>query len=643
MAELLQMPSPFDDEQATHDLQPSTDFDVDESGHPTVNGQKISGLFTSDELQNDPGLASPAQVFTNGADVHFEHRYRQFVETHREKKMSGKLDKYSVPSPSMFALMMLWAKRYKRHFFKDASFSVTIFASELGMTVPDLLSVRGWSVIRAKKTGDISISYRRIRDCLEHYDPTFSGRFHRLSSMLNTTFKYLNSRKVFHKMASEKPDDQLLSAKKPTTDDEESRSPDSDESESDSEDEEDEEPKETSRALPILGQSKLVDFRQEVSASGRQRRDHQWMQLGLMTVKLALGPALTKKQRENGQYLWKLVCIIFRSCQTPRVYAKTLQDILMVCRDRATIDEIKDELQVLLRQPEDLAEKIAKKNAGLPLEDYLADLWKALRDKFTSSSINHVSRSLSREHIIVRVVVFMKIQALDRSLPSKSEAALALVGPNAMPTLVDKELGDEGQRKRKRTQAEDDLRTKAILLLASSTAPSVTTRMSATSALPTQSTVPKPSRRNHPNKTKIPYDSPLRWAEPLQLATKEEIRATGARLLVEAEYSDVTLHHAPMEMYISCHLDKRSHQFLVNTPDGPNEIDTLMFERPTTTIPDVGSLHQMPGLLSVARPGCRIFDEFFPSDFMNYDLRTVIKYILRNGDTDTSRSDDINM
>jgi hypothetical protein len=627
MAELL-IPSPLDNEQATHYLQPTADFDVNESGHPTVYGQQISGLFTSDELLNDPVLARPAQVFTNGADVHFEHRYRQFVETHREKKMSGKLDKYSVPSPSMFALMMLWAKRHKRHFFKDASFSVTIFASELCMTVPDLLSVRGWSVSR-KKTGDISISYRRIRDCLEQYDPSFSGRFHQLYSILNTTFKYLNSRKVFHKMASEKPDDGLLS------DD------DSDESESDSE----EEPKETSRALPILGQSKLIDFRQEVSASGRQRRDHQWMQLGLMTVKLALGPALTKKQRENGQYLWKLVCIIFRSCQTPRVYAKTLQDILMVCRDRATIDEIKSELQVLLRQPEDLAEKIAKKNAGLPLEDYLADLWKSLRDKFTSSSINHVSRSLEREHIVVRVVVFMKIQALDRTLPSKSEAALALVGPNAMPTLVDKELGDEGQRKRKRTQAEEDLRTKAISLLASLTAPPVTTPKSATSALPTQANVPKPStpaRRNH-HKTKIPYDSPLRWAEPLQLATKEEIRATGARLLVEAEHSDVTLHHAPMEMYISCNLDTRSHQFLVNKPDGPHEIDTLVFERPTTTIPDVGSLHQMPGLLSVARPGCRIFDEFFPSDFMNYDLRTVIQYILRNGDTDTSRSDDINM
>jgi hypothetical protein len=282
------------------------------------------------------------------------------------------------------------------------------------------------------------------------------------------------------------------------------------------------------------------------------------MQLGLMTVQLALGPALTKKQRENGQYLWKLVSIIFRSCQTPRVYAKTLQDILMVCPDRATIDSIKPELQVLLLQPEDFAEKIAKKNSGLPLEDYLADLWKSLRDKFQSSSISHVSRSLEGEHIVVRVVVYMKIKALDRSLPSKSAAALALVGPNAMPTLVDKELGEDGQRKRKRTQAEDDLRSNAISLLASSTTvPLLTTPASWVSAPPTQVTVAPPKQevtvRNR-DKTTIPYDSPLRWAEPLQLATKEEIRATGARLLVEAEHLDVTLHHAPMEMYIASNL-----------------------------------------------------------------------------------------
>jgi hypothetical protein len=318
----------------------------------------------------------------------------------------------------------------------------------------------------------------------------------------------------------------------------------------------------------------------------------------------------------------------------------------MVCRDLATIDSIKPELQVLLRQPEDFAEKIAKKNSGLPLEDYLADLWQSLRDKFQSSSISHISRSLEREHIVIRVVVYMKIQALDRSLPSKSDAALALVGPNAMPTLVDKELGDDGQRKRKRTQAEEDLRTKAISLLASSTTvPLLTTRASLVSAPPTQVTVALPTQVTVCNrdKTTIPYDSPLRWAEPLQLATKEEIRATGARLLVEAEHSDVTLHHAPMKMYIASNLHTRPHQFVVNKPNGQHKIDNLVFERPTTTIPDVGGLHQLPGLLSVARPGCRIFDEFFSSDFLNYDVRTVIQYILRNGDTDTSRSDDINM
>jgi hypothetical protein len=98
MAELV-MPSPFDDdatttpEGATTDNTrfPATNFDVDPSGNPMVDGQKIRCLFTAAELEMDPALDRPAQVFTNGAEVHFEHQYRQFVETQREKKCRGRL------------------------------------------------------------------------------------------------------------------------------------------------------------------------------------------------------------------------------------------------------------------------------------------------------------------------------------------------------------------------------------------------------------------------------------------------------------------------------------------------------------------------------------------------------------------------
>jgi hypothetical protein len=198
-------------------------------------------------------------------------------------------------------------------------------------------------VTRAKKSGDISISYRRIRDCLDQFEtPTnnLGARFYRLSAMINKIYKYLNSREVFSEMPYEKTDD----FKAPSDFGKwlaEDREGDDDLEEQDA----------VARRLPTFGRSKLVDFHQEVSATGRQRREHQWMQLGLSCIRCAFSNCLTKKEAANDNYLWKLVTIIFRSCQLARKYAYTLQDIFMVCRDQETVREKKKELRLLFDDP----------------------------------------------------------------------------------------------------------------------------------------------------------------------------------------------------------------------------------------------------------------------------------------------------
>lgn len=156
-----------DDDSNTAD-DPPIDFDVEahprtQQLEPLVAGQQITGLFSLEELQNDTVLAKEAKLFTNGLGCDLEHLFKTVVESHHDKQSFEKEGRYQ-PSMRVFAVCLIWARKQKRHFFRDALFAQNVFAKELQMSFMDYLGVRGWAVSLKKgnKIGEFQVASLQV-------------------------------------------------------------------------------------------------------------------------------------------------------------------------------------------------------------------------------------------------------------------------------------------------------------------------------------------------------------------------------------------------------------------------------------------------------------------------------------------------
>ena len=184
------------------DVDVEVDIPGQQHGHAEIKGQSIIGLFGAHNNEHECFVDSR---FSNGDDVNLEHYLQSFVETPTEKEHSKKAfaaEKY-VPSDALLvASLNCFSRKKKRHFFRDGLYLCVVFASEMKMSLSTFLRVRGWLARNTK--GKISISYRRIEDCLRLLGGDVALNYYRVSAVFDRLFKVINSRDIWPEMPFEK-------------------------------------------------------------------------------------------------------------------------------------------------------------------------------------------------------------------------------------------------------------------------------------------------------------------------------------------------------------------------------------------------------------------------------------------------------
>lgn len=168
-----------------------------------VKRQTIVGLFGDNIDATGPLLEDT--LFSNGNSVDLEHRVYSFIETPSDKKDSHKIftgERYAPSDALIVASVNCFSRKKKRHFFRDGLYLCAVFAKELSMSLSIFLQVRGWLVVNKK--GTISISYRRISDCLHSISDESAVNYCRVSAIFERLYRVISSREIWPQMPYEK-------------------------------------------------------------------------------------------------------------------------------------------------------------------------------------------------------------------------------------------------------------------------------------------------------------------------------------------------------------------------------------------------------------------------------------------------------
>jgi hypothetical protein len=133
-------------------------------------------------------------LVTNGDAVDFEHKSTTCVESAKSKKTFLPYQ----PSLQAFSLTVLWGRRQKPHFFRDALFGVTCISQELDMPVMEYIFARSWR-LSLEKNCNVKVSYRRMTDCLDCLGDGGSAiaNYYRLSAIMERTHQFVKSNSFF--------------------------------------------------------------------------------------------------------------------------------------------------------------------------------------------------------------------------------------------------------------------------------------------------------------------------------------------------------------------------------------------------------------------------------------------------------------
>lgn len=483
------------------------------------------------------------------------------------------------------------------------------------------------------------------------------ARYYRLSAILDSIFRFLQSKRIFIDMP-----DEIDLAEEDHIEFEDDPSNADDINHKDG----------RCKALPTYGKARVVDFHHQQSAYARIRREHQVMQLGMSALIFAVGnedvKVLKKTKRQNPRYMEKLFTIVFRKCSTRREMLERIQDLLMVCRDVAAITDRKNLLKEWIKEPEEFLDKVRRANSGLPVQDYNDHLFQTLHSKFKKSSYDHLARSLEREYIIVRVVVFMQLLSLQKTKGKNSSTKAALAGLRRQASLVEAQASLNRSKRRK---VDDGPSSGALAPLENF--PSILSTLSPTAGPPVTITTvtraaaaattgeaacstaggifvaptttmvePAITVATATNCIDVPYDDSSRWQEIPRLATQQEMASVVARLVIETEDFDIHLYHSPAELYQAWDLKSCYHQFEVLPKEALQQTmwpeAGLLRNTQVMLSGGVGTLNRCRPHVIVARPGCSIYDESFSGDALAWDLRVLVQFVFEQGTNDPSRS-----
>jgi hypothetical protein len=285
----------------------------------------------------------------------------------------------------------------------------------------------------------------------------------------------------------------------------------------------------------------------------------------------------------------------------------------MVCKNEQAIREKKHLLAGWLRDdPSTILKQAKKMNTATPLPEYLEDLNCLIKSKFGQRGCRPQNWTLERERVIVRYVVHVHLQIMDRG-PRKK---LHLVSHRNQQTPVEAST-------RKRIDgppagvAEEIQKSKLFFNQTERLRLNVSTRSGPTRA----ATAPL-----SPLVTPLTnLDNPLSDWREIRVATLSETRA-------------IHLHHHPMEIYMAWRLHRTSHVYEnlgpTSTPISPSEHSGGS----TFVVSDSGPLERYPGTLIVACPRSSIYDQSFPPERFQLPINKLFEFLVRHGKADKTRS-----
>ena len=306
----------------------------------------------------------------------------------------------------------------------------------------------------------------------------------------------------------------------------------------------------------------------------------------------------------------------------------------MVCKDEQAILEKKSLLISWVKaNPASILQKARLENAAKSMSEYLSDLDGILRSTFRRSCRLPEQRTISRERVILRYVVYMQLHAMDLNKRQLPTALSAYRNPD---TLVEESIAlrEKDGVERGPSNAVADLLKASKSFFSSDDRCRVRTTEETSTTVVDPVDVPFEPKQPVEN---IPPDHP-RFAS-LVVASLKQTRQVHHRLVIRAEAGfDVLIYHHPMEVYMAWGLHKVKHVYQNLGPirHWPPRLDDLSAAK--LLFSDIRPIEKCPNTCIVARPGSSIYDLSFPPDTFQLPIKSLLDFLVRHGKADPSRS-----
>ena len=307
----------------------------------------------------------------------------------------------------------------------------------------------------------------------------------------------------------------------------------------------------------------------------------------------------------------------------------------MVCKNEQAVYEKKNLLVGWVTgDPTNILKNAKRLNTSTPYSEYIADISGMIKSKFVRGC-GPDNRSLERERIIVRYVVYMHLQMMDRSDNKKSP----LISHRNMATPV--EASTQARREDSTIRGPAAYVIRQLKSATSFFDSSDRVRVGATNqkdSIHQKDSIIQTIRAPFESSNETDW-SRIDWTK-LRVANLDELRNIHHRLLLRLPFCEIHLYHHPMEIYMAWGLHEIPHVYENHglCTSLPSVYNPSILPSSTYTMSDIAPVQRFPNTLMVVRPGSYIYDESFQPTTFKLPIDKLIMFMWRNGHSDSTRS-----
>ena len=310
-----------------------------------------------------------------------------------------------------------------------------------------------------------------------------------------------------------------------------------------------------------------------------------------------------------------------------------IQDLLMVCKDEKAILEKQRMLVAWIKDdPSAILTKARLENTATPLAEYLRDLEGLLRSSFTRSCLLPEERTIHRQRVILRYVVYMQLRMMDANCKSQRSPLQAYRNPDTAVEASRKKRLQDGFARGPPNAVEEVLNSSLSFFSEDDRSRvRIFTTALVPSPLPAIPALPVLEKELQ-EPTNGPYVS-------LSVASLEQTRSVSHRFVLRLPFYGVLLyHHHPMEVYMAWGLHKIRHVYenlgpLDHWPPRFNDLTSGKL-----IMSDTCGVEKCPSTFIAARPGSSIYDSSYPPEVFQLPIKVLFEFVVRHGKADATRS-----